>query len=40
MPDIQLAIEEWLANLDQIEFHALCARVRPPDEPEIGGPDV
>jgi hypothetical protein len=33
MPDIQLAVEDWLASLDQTEFHALCARVRPPDEP-------
>jgi hypothetical protein len=40
MPDIQLAVEGWLASLDETEFRALVMRTRPPDEPEIvGGPD-
>jgi hypothetical protein len=33
MPDIQLAVEDWLAALPPDEFAALVARTRPPDEP-------
>jgi hypothetical protein len=32
MPDIQLAVEDWLAALPADEFAALVARTRPPGE--------
>jgi hypothetical protein len=37
MGDLKAALEDYLAGLPQEEWRALCARVRPPDEPEIGG---
>lgn len=41
MGDLKAALEDYLAQLPQEEWWALCARVRPPDEPEIigGRPD-
>ena len=34
MPDqLQQAVEQWIAELPEVEFRALCARTRPPDEP-------
>jgi len=33
MPDLQAAVEDWLANMAEPEFRTLVARVRPPDEP-------
>ena len=33
MPDLQAAVEEWLAAMPHNEFRTLVARTRPPDEP-------
>jgi hypothetical protein len=33
MPDLQAAIEDFLAGLPDEDWRALCARVRPPTEP-------
>jgi hypothetical protein len=33
MPDLQSAVEDWVAGLPADEFRALVARTRPPDEP-------
>jgi hypothetical protein len=33
MPDLQAAVEEWIARLPDEDWNALCARVRPPAEP-------
>lgn len=33
MPDINTAMEDYLAALPDDDWRALCARVRPPDEP-------
>ncbi len=40
MPDLQLALEDWLAALSPAEFRALCARVREPDEPLPAEPNT
>jgi hypothetical protein len=33
MPDLQSAMEDYLAALPPDDFRCLVARVRPPDEP-------
>jgi hypothetical protein len=33
MPDLQDAVENWLAAMAAPDFRVLVARVRPPDEP-------
>jgi hypothetical protein len=33
MPDLQAAVEDWLAAMPADEFRTLVARTRPPDEP-------
>lgn len=35
--DLQAAVEEWIARLPDEDWSALCARVRPPDEPATEG---
>jgi hypothetical protein len=33
MPDLQAAVEDWIASLPEPEFRTLVVRTRPPDEP-------
>jgi hypothetical protein len=40
MPDLQSAVEEFLAGLPPDEWRALCARVREPSEPLLTEPST
>lgn len=35
MPDMNHALEDYLASLPDEDWQALCARVRPPEAPEV-----
>jgi hypothetical protein len=35
MPDLQSAVEDWLAAMPEKDFRALVCRTRPPDEPFV-----